>query len=363
MRSLNNIHTTLGAALIALAIGLGMSLLFSFCQYCSERNRRREFRRSWTRNPAKNQSGSPTNTLTTAPTPWNWLAAPWQARLTRLEAEPFPSFISYYLSRIGRYGYAIAAVMLVFIVRWLLDPALEGSMPFSFFLAAVLFTARTQGIWETVLALALGFLMGIWFFTEPGSSFRLAGQHDWWAAAIYLLVGLGIVWFLKSEQTAWLRTLSSDIAALKQVRDLQPGRSLDAPPQHTRDLLASIVENAQDAILSTTGDGRILTWNAAAARLFGWSAAEIAGQPLADLLPPTRQPELQAILQQVSRGERLKPWQTILSGKEGLRLESSVTISPVKDRFGKPVGLSFIVHGRSPDLEPRSQPDGLPDGQ
>ena len=91
------------------------------------------------------------------------------------------------------------------VIRWLLEPVLEGGMPFSFFLAAVLFTALTQGIWETLLALVLGFLLGTWYFAQP-QSFSFFDHHDWWAAAIYLVIGAGIIWLLKSERTAWLRT-------------------------------------------------------------------------------------------------------------------------------------------------------------
>ncbi len=339
-----------------------MSLIFSFCQYFTERKRRREFRNSWAAPPTKAQPGQSTFAIPAAPPLWNWWATFWQFKLARLEAEPFPSFPSYFIHHIRRYSFAIISVTVVLIVRWLLEPTLEGSMPFSFFLAAVLFTARTQGIWETLLALILGFLLGTWFFAEP-LSLGFSDLHDWWAATLYFIVGLGIVWLLKSEQTAWLRTISSDLSALKQTRELHQARVSHGQPQPSRELLASIVENSQEAILSASPEGRILTWNAAATRLLGWSAKEIIGQSLTSLLASMCQQELQQISLQLSRGERLKRRQTILNGKDGLRVESTMTISPVRDQLGSFTGMSVIVQEGCPqNLALLSPTGGLPGG-
>jgi PAS domain S-box-containing protein len=350
MTSSNNIQTIVEPAFTAVWMGLAGSLIFSFCQYFNERRRRREFRNSWTSNPPKDHGGPTSTASPPAPSLWNWVAVWWQTRATRQEAEPFPSFPSYFIHHIGRYGFAILSVTLVLIVRWLLEPVLEGSMPFSFFLAAVLLTARTQGIWETLLALVLGFLLGTWFFAQP-NTLGFSDQHDWWAAALYFVVGLGIVWFLKSEQTAWLRTLSSDLSALKGARQLRPERAAHERSPGTRDLLASIVEYAQDPILSITREGRITTWNAAAEKFLGWSAQEAIGQPLTTFLPPPGQAELRQITEQVARGERLKNWQTILSAKNGDRIEALMTISPVKEPSGQLVGVSLIAQHQSRGLE------------
>ncbi len=362
MTNSNNFRTLMEPALTAVILGLVGALLFSFCQYFSERQRRREFRNSWTGNPPKDRAGQASTPTPLAPSLWNFIATLLQSKATRLETEPFPSFVSYFIHHIGRYGFAILSVTLVLAVRWLLEPALEGAMPFSFFLAAVLFTARTQGIWETLLALVLGFLVGTWFFAQPGT-LGFSDQHDWWAAVMYFTVGLGIVWFLKSEQTAWLRTLSSDISALKGVRPSLATRGALEPAQGNRELLASIVECAQDAIVSISPEGRILTWNAAAERCFGWSARETVGQPLTNLLPPTRQRELGRITEQIGRDERLQTWQIILHTKSRTQVEALMTTSPVKSSSGQLMGVSLIVKNQPQTLAPASSPGQLPGGQ
>ena len=62
-------------------------------------------------------------------------------------------------------------------------------------------------------------------------------------------------------------------------------------PEEARWHLAAIVESSEDAIISKSIDGFILTWNAAAERLYGYSAVEARGQPLAILVPPERADE------------------------------------------------------------------------
>src|SRR5262245_55691351 len=76
-------------------------------------------------------------------------------------------------------------------------------------------------------------------------------------------------------------------------------------------LLAAIVESSDDAIISKTLTGRILTWNSGAERLLGYSAAEAIGQPITMLIPPERQHEETTIIERLSRGERIEHYETV----------------------------------------------------
>ena len=76
--------------------------------------------------------------------------------------------------------------------------------------------------------------------------------------------------------------------------------------EETRSRLAAIVESSEDAILSKNLDGIILTWNRAAERMYGYSAAEVVGRPISLLVPPERAGEVPAILEQLKRGERVE---------------------------------------------------------
>jgi PAS domain S-box-containing protein len=219
-------------------------------------------------------------------------------------------------------------------------------MPYGFFLLAVIATALVADIWETFLALVVGFLMAVCFFVAP-PGYGIGG-HDWWGAVLYFVTGLGILWFMKSEHTAWLRTLDRDIVYFDRLAELDHERAGRKQTPANRELLASIVDNAQDAILSVTPQGRIATWNAAAERLLGFSAREAIGQPLALIVPPEHRAEQQRILDQINRGERPEEWQTVFHAKNGSPVAVSLTLSPVKQRSGELVGASVIARGESP---------------
>src|SRR2546429_3163053 len=67
---------------------------------------------------------------------------------------------------------------------------------------------------------------------------------------------------------------------------------------------AAIVEVSDDAIIAKTLDGTITSWNAGAERLYGYSAREAIGRPIALIIPPEPGDELPKILAQIARGER-----------------------------------------------------------
>jgi PAS domain S-box-containing protein len=88
-------------------------------------------------------------------------------------------------------------------------------------------------------------------------------------------------------------------------------------------LLASIVESSDDAIVSKTLDGRILSWNRGAERLFGFTANEAIGSPITIIIPPDRLDEEKEILSRLSRGERIDHYETVRVSKDGLQLDIS----------------------------------------
>ena len=108
-------------------------------------------------------------------------------------------------------------------------------------------------------------------------------------------------------------------------------------------LLAAIVASSNDAILSKTLDGTITSWNAATARMLGYSAAEMVGQSIRLLIPEDRQAEEDMILERIAAGERIDNYETRRLHKNGSLIDVSVTISPVRNRDGEVVGASKII--------------------
>jgi PAS domain S-box-containing protein len=107
--------------------------------------------------------------------------------------------------------------------------------------------------------------------------------------------------------------------------------------------LASIVESSDDAIVSKNLDGIVTSWNRAAERIFGHTAAEAIGQPITIVIPEERQDEERDILTRIRRGERIDHFETVRQRKDGSLIVVSLTVSPVKDAGGKIVGASKIA--------------------
>lgn len=118
-------------------------------------------------------------------------------------------------------------------------------------------------------------------------------------------------------------------------------------------LLSAIVEASHDAIISKDLQGRILTWNASAERMFGYTAAEMIGASVLQLIPPELQHEEQEILYRIRRGEQIGHYETIRCRQDGQRIPVSLTVSPVRDAEGNIVAASKIV--RQLDVPQRLQ--------
>jgi PAS domain S-box-containing protein len=110
-----------------------------------------------------------------------------------------------------------------------------------------------------------------------------------------------------------------------------------------RAYLAAIVESSDDAIIGHTLDGRIASWNRGAERLYGYTAREVVGQPLALLVPPDHPDEVPAILGRVRKGEYIEHFETVRLRKDGSPVAVSLTVSPVRNAAGQIIGASKIA--------------------
>lgn len=107
--------------------------------------------------------------------------------------------------------------------------------------------------------------------------------------------------------------------------------------------LAAIVDSSNDAIVGKNLNLIITSWNAAAERIFGYTAAEMIGTSIMRIVPPDRHDEEMMIRSRILRGERVEPMETVRMAKGGRLIEIAVTISPIKDSRGNVIGASKVA--------------------
>lgn len=106
---------------------------------------------------------------------------------------------------------------------------------------------------------------------------------------------------------------------------------------------AAIVESSNDAIICTDLSGKIASWNPAAEAMFGYRLEEVIGQFIFLLAVPGREDEMQLILDQISKGERIQHYETVRRHKDGRQVAISLTVSPIRGDSGHVVGASKIA--------------------
>jgi PAS domain S-box-containing protein len=107
--------------------------------------------------------------------------------------------------------------------------------------------------------------------------------------------------------------------------------------------LAAIVASSDDAIISKDLDGRIMSWNGAAERLFGYTAEEAVGQSITIIIPKDRLDEEVLVLSRIRAGLPVEHFETVRQHKAGHPIDISLTVSPIRTEDGHVIGASKIA--------------------
>ena len=125
---------------------------------------------------------------------------------------------------------------------------------------------------------------------------------------------------------------------LSVVQDITRRKEAEEAKVH----LAAIVESSEDGIIGKSLDGTIISWNAAAERIYGWTADETIGQSFSFLFPSGSEEEYHHILTKIRQGEPISGFETKRVRKDGRHLDIALTVSPIKDADGRIIGASAI---------------------
>ncbi len=151
---------------------------------------------------------------------------------------------------------------------------------------------------------------------------------------------VGVIEFFSHE----IRQPDHDLLQMMATTGNQIGQFIERKRAEQMSLhLAAIVESSDDAIVSKTLEGVILSWNKGAERIFGYTAEEVIGKTIYIIIPPERHYEEPQILAKLRRGERIDHYETVRMTKDGRRVNISLTISPIKDKSGRIIAASKIA--------------------
>jgi PAS domain S-box-containing protein len=120
-------------------------------------------------------------------------------------------------------------------------------------------------------------------------------------------------------------------------------------PMESLTWLFALLDSADVAVGSARFDGLIRTWNAAAERIYGYSADEVIGRHASLLAPAEHAAEFGELLARVARGERVEHHRTVRLRKSGERFDAAIKLSPLLDENDAIVGAAVVTHDLSVD--------------
>lgn len=135
-----------------------------------------------------------------------------------------------------------------------------------------------------------------------------------------------------------LNSLGNIIGVVLVFRDI----TNEKKAEETHITLASLVNSSDDAIIGTTLEGTITSWNKGAKEIYGYTADEIIGRHISVLAPPNRGNEFMEIIERILRGERIEHFETLRRRKNGTGINVSLTVSHLQDTVGDTIGFSAI---------------------
>jgi len=196
-----------------------------------------------------------------------------------------------------------------------------------------------------VRVVAGGRPIGALALTQDYSSIDVQVSEAFRHTAAILFVALLALWSslipILRRATAQLHDRNRQLAT--QASELEQALLERRRAEETVLQLAAIVESSHDAIAGTSRDGAILSWNAGAERLFGYTADEIIGQRAAVLVPAERMEELITVARLVNGGEGVEEHDTRGLRKDGSEVDVSLTVSPIFDHAQRVAGAAVIA--------------------
>jgi PAS domain S-box-containing protein len=255
-------------------------------------------------------------------------------------------------TRVLRFGLAVSSVALAMTLA-LLVPAPQEGVASILLLAAVVVSTWFAGRWPGLVAAGLAGLSSAWLLllrTDPGG----VGSNDWVQLGVFVLVTLAMYALAagRDQEAGVLRRSRDDLEHRVEVRTselhdaneaLHAGAEVRKRAEEALSQVAAIEASTEDAVFTMSRDGKIVSCNPGAEKLYGYTTAELVGRSIAMLLPRHRSMALPRMLERVSRGESIAPFEAVRLRTNGTRIQMLLTISPIKDATGSVRGVCALV--------------------
>ncbi len=225
-------------------------------------------------------------------------------------------------STAARLALAAALPFISLGIQWSLWSWLQ---PFSWllFYPPVFIAAQIDGRRGALISSLIAALLVSYFFIPPYLSWSGGHENSWISVIVFILMG----WLFGEVHEKFNAGLQKERLSYSQ-------RNAE---------LAAIVETTNDAVMSGTLEGKILSWNRGAERLYGYSEQEAVGQHIAQHYAPKQQDEVTQILARAGRGETIVGLESRRMNKAGQEFFISATVSPIRDASGAVVAASMIA--------------------
>ena len=245
---------------------------------------------------------------------------------------------------LARYAAAVSATVIALALRAAATPLWGVALPFIFFYPAIMLSAWLGGFGPGVVATFLCAAAAVSPSLSPGSSLRADNLAD--ATALLVFMGNGL---LISGLTGALRRARARLTA--PVRGLEADTEALKHGEMAQARLAAIVQSSDDAIVSKTLDGEIMSWNAAATRMFGYAPEEVIGRSITIIIPKDRLHEEAHMLASIRQGKAIEHFRTVRLRKDQTPISISLTVSPIRNAAGQIIGASKIARDISAQVE------------
>ncbi|MFC3737642.1 PAS domain-containing protein [Paractinoplanes deccanensis] len=220
------------------------------------------------------------------------------------------SWARYSWARGGPYAYIVIAVLTVTGLAAMSAAAPPQALTFGMPAIGPALAAASARPPAVLAVGGYAFLAGFAVSTWQG----LLGSADQFARLFLIVCATAISWVIARS----LRRLLRDTAAAARERKM----------------LAAIAEQSTDAIIMTSMDGTVISWNRGAELLYGYTAEEIVGHGFGRVMPPDRQEAVEPALSALAAGERIRVDEGRRLCRDGTERWVSVTVSPIRDERG-----------------------------